>query len=198
MELDDCAYPLLKGVVMGSDPKVVFQDIDVGIFVGGFPRKEGMERKELLEINAKIFKEQGAALNEVAKPTCRCLVVANPANTNCLTLSQYAPKIPKENFSALTRLDHNRAMFQIAQRASADVDEVKNMIIWGNHSSTQFPDVANATVGGKPVTEVLTDSEDWLKGDFITTVQKRGAAIIKARKLSSALSAANAVKDHLR
>ncbi len=198
MELDDCAYPLLKGVIMGSDPKEVFQGIDVGIFVGGFPRKDGMERKELLEINAKIFKEQGAALNEVAKPTCKCLVVANPANTNCLTLSQYAPKLPKENFSALTRLDHNRAMYQIAQRAKADVESVKNIAIWGNHSSTQFPDVSSGLVDGKPITEVLKGDEEWLKGEFITTVQKRGAAIIKARKLSSALSAANAVKDHIR
>lgn len=157
-----------------------------------------MERKELLEINAKIFKEQGAALNDVAKPTCRCLVVANPANTNCLTLSQFAPKIPKENFSALTRLDHNRAMFQIASRAKVAVESVKNIIIWGNHSSTQFPDIAHGNIDDKPIADILKGDEEWLKSEFITTVQKRGAAIIKARKLSSALSAANAVKDHLR
>ncbi len=197
MEMQDCAYPALASVKYGADPREMFKDMDVGIFVGGFPRKEGMERKDLIAKNCGIFKEQGAALNEVAKPDSKVLVVANPANTNCLALSHYAPRIPKENFTCLTRLDHNRALAQLAEKAKVPVPKVKNVIIWGNHSSTQYPDVSFATIDGQPLRGIITD-EPYLKGEFITTVQKRGAAIISARKASSAVSAARAIRDHLR
>eukprot|EP00826_Nyctotherus_ovalis_P008945 TRINITY_DN12330_c0_g1_i11.p1 TRINITY_DN12330_c0_g1~~TRINITY_DN12330_c0_g1_i11.p1 ORF type:complete len:240 (-),score=87.15 TRINITY_DN12330_c0_g1_i11:48-767(-) len=171
MELEDCAYPLLTSVKYGTDPKELFKDLDVGLFVGGFPRKQGMERKDLISKNCNIFKEQGTALNEVAKATTKCLVVANPANTNCLILSNYASKIPKENFSCLTRLDHNRAIAQLAAKAKVDISKVKNPIIWGNHSSTQYPDVNSATINGKPAKEVIND-EKYLHGEFMSTVQK--------------------------
>jgi malate dehydrogenase len=197
LEIEDGAYPLLSSVQAGSDPKVLFKDIDVGVFIGGFPRKQGMERKELLTINGKIFKAQGEALNEVAKPDCHCIVVANPANTNCLLLQSNCPKLPKENFSCLTRLDHNRSLTQLALKAGVHVTEVRNTIIWGNHSSTQYPDVNHGTIAGKPIREVIKD-EAYLNKDFIERVQKRGAEIIAARKGSSVFSAANAVKDHLR
>jgi malate dehydrogenase len=167
------------------------------VFIGGFPRKQGMERKELLAINGKIFKAQGTALNSVAKPTAKILVVANPANTNCLILQSCCPNIPKENFSCLTRLDHNRALSQLAIRSGVHVSKVKNAIIWGNHSSTQYPDVNHGTIDGKPIREVIKD-DVYLNEDFISRVQKRGAEIIAARKGSSVFSAANAVKDHLR
>ena len=196
LEIEDCAYPNLASITSGSDPKELFKDIDVGVFIGGFPRKDGMERKDLLAINGKIFKEQGAALDQVANKNVKCVVVANPANTNCNTLSTFAPSIPKENFSALTRLDHNRAKAQLAAKAGVAASEVKNVIIWGNHSSTQYPDYHHATVGGKPLLEVIPDVE-FLKNEFIPRVQKRGAEIIKVRKGSSVFSAANAVKDHL-
>lgn len=197
MELQDCAYPVLTAVKYGADPKEMFKDMDVGLFVGGFPRKEGMERKDLIAKNCGIFKEQGKALEAVGKSSAKILVVANPANTNCLTLSANAPKIPKKNFSCLTRLDHNRALAQLADKAKTTVEKVKNVIIWGNHSSTQYPDVTHGTIAGKPIKEVIPD-EKYLHGDFLTTVQKRGGAIIAARKASSALSAANAIKDHMR
>jgi len=197
LEIEDGAYPLLNSVSSGSDPKILFKDIDVGVFVGGFPRKPGMERKELLAINGKIFKAQGEALNEVAKPDCHVIVVANPANTNCLLLQSTCPKLPKENFSCLTRLDHNRSLSQIALKAGVHVSAVKNTIIWGNHSSTQYPDVNHGTINGKPIREVIKD-EGYLNKDFIERVQKRGAEILAARKLSSVFSAANAIKDHLR
>ena len=197
LEIEDGAYPLLNSVQAGSDPKVIFKDIDVGVFIGGFPRKQGMERKELLTINGKIFKGQGEALNEVAKPDCHCIVVANPANTNCLLLQSNCPKLPKENFSCLTRLDHNRSLSQLALKAGVHVSNVKNTIIWGNHSSTQYPDVNHGTIDGKPIREVIKD-EGYLNKDFIERVQKRGAEIIAAKKTSSVFSAANAVKDHLR
>lgn len=197
MELEDCAYPFVASVQSGFDPMVLFKDMDVGIFVGGFPRKQGMERKELISKNCNIFKVQGAALDKVAKKTCKILVVANPANTNCLMLSKYAPSIPKKNFSCLTRLDHNRSIGQLSIKSKAPVTSINNVIIWGNHSSTQYPDVTYATINGKKATEVIND-EKYLSGDFITTIQKRGAAIIDARKASSALSAANAIKDHLK
>ena len=196
MELEDCAYPTIESIQFGSDPKILFKDIDVGLFVGGFPRKQGMERKDLIAMNCKIFKEQGIALDTTAKKTVKCLVVANPANTNCLMLSKYAPSIPKKNFSCLTRLDHNRAIGQIALKGKFLVNEVKNVIIWGNHSGTQYPDITYATASGKKVSEAIND-EKYLHGEFISTVQKRGAAIIEARKASSALSAANAIKDHM-
>lgn len=201
MELQDCAYPLLKGVISTSDPMEAFNNVDFAILVGAFPRREGMERKDLLAKNAAIFEEQGKALNAVASRDVKVLVVGNPANTNCYICKHFAPDIPAKNFSALTRLDHNRAKYQIAAEAGVDISAVKNVFIWGNHSATQYPDVFNGTVtidgSEKPVTEVISN-HDWLQNDFITTVQKRGAAIIEARKLSSALSAAHAITDHIR
>lgn len=199
MELQDCAMPLLKNVVATADPKVAFKDCEVALLVGAMPRKQGMERKDLLKANASIFKHQGLAINEVAKKDIKILVVGNPANTNCLILSHYAKDIPKENFSALTRLDHSRARAQIALKAGVSVEKVKNVIIWGNHSSTQYPDVSNAYIAedGKkvPVAEKITDHA-WLQGEYISVIQQRGAAVIAARKLSSAMSAAKAICDH--
>lgn len=197
MELMDCAYSLLSEVKYSSDAREMFSDCDVIIFVGGFPRKAGMERKELLQRNMNIFKEQGNILNEVGKSSTLCFVVANPANTNCLVLSQNAPNIPKKNFAAMTRLDHNRALAQVAMKAGTQTENVKNVIIWGNHSATQYPDVNHGTVNGTPIRTAISDQE-WLNGAFITTVQKRGAAIIEARKLSSAMSAAKAAVDAVR
>jgi malate dehydrogenase len=197
MELEDCAYPLLTAVNVGSDPNEMLRDVDIAIFVGGFPRKAGMERKELLERNVNIFREQGAALNVVGKQTTKCLVVANPANTNCYVLSHFAPNIPKKNFSALTRLDHNRALAQIANRVGTEVHNVRNVVIWGNHSSTQYPDVNHGTANGQPIRSVVSNDE-WLNSEFITTVQRRGAAIIEARNSSSAMSAANAAVNHIK
>ena len=197
MEIQDSAYPLLNSIKFGSDAREILRDLDIIIFLGGFPRKAGMERKELLQRNMNIFKEQGTVLNEVGKPTTLCLVVANPANTNCVVLAHHAPNIPRKNFTAMTRLDHNRASFQIANRVGSLTSQVKNMIIWGNHSSTQYPDVNHGTVNGNPIRATVNDDE-WLNGPFITTVQKRGAAIIEARKLSSAMSAAKAAVDHVR
>lgn len=196
MEIADCALPCVRDVVATDDPAVAFKDIDAAFLVGAMPRKEGMERKDLLAANVKIFKVQGQALDQFAKKTVRVLVVGNPANTNALICSQYAPTIPKENFSAMTRLDQNRAQAQIASRLGVPVAQVTNCIIWGNHSSTQFPDVRHASVGGKPVYEAIGD-DAWLQGDFISTVQKRGGAVIAARKLSSAMSAAKAACDHM-
>lgn len=197
LELEDCAFENVLSYETGSDPKILFKDIDVGIFLGGFPRKPGMERKDLLQINGKIFKEQGTALNEVANPNCKVLVVANPANTNCLILLTNAPKIPKENFTCLTRLDHNRALAQLAVRAGVQVSQVKNVVIWGNHSTTQYPDVNNATIDGKPIREIIKEDK-YLNEEFIARVQKRGGEILEKRKQSSVFSAANAVKDHLK
>eukprot|EP01113_Clastostelium_recurvatum_P011603 TRINITY_DN1592_c0_g1_i3.p1 TRINITY_DN1592_c0_g1~~TRINITY_DN1592_c0_g1_i3.p1 ORF type:complete len:344 (+),score=141.33 TRINITY_DN1592_c0_g1_i3:51-1034(+) len=197
MELEDCALPLLHGVVPTSDLKEAFTDIDYAIFVGAMPRKEGMERADLLKANAGIFKTQGAALDQYAKKTVKVLVVGNPANTNALITATCAPSIPKENFSALTRLDHNRARSQIALKLKTNISNVKSVIIWGNHSSTQYPDVSYATVGKESVRSALKD-DDWIQGEFIKTVQQRGGAVIKARKLSSAASAAKAIVDHMR
>lgn len=201
MELQDCALPLLKDVIATDKEEIAFKDLDVAILVGSMPRRDGMERKDLLKANVKIFKCQGAALDKYAKKSVKVIVVGNPANTNCLTASKSAPSIPKENFSCLTRLDHNRAKAQIALKLGVTSDDVKNVIIWGNHSSTQYPDVNHAKVKlhGKEVGvyEALKD-DSWLKGEFITTVQQRGAAVIKARKLSSAMSAAKAICDHVR
>jgi len=197
MEIADCALPCVRDVVATDDPAVAFKDIDAAFLVGAMPRKEGMERKDLLAANVKIFKVQGEALDQHAKKSVKVLVVGNPANTNALICSQYAPTIPKENFSAMTRLDQNRAQAQIAQRLNLPVSSVRNCIIWGNHSSTQFPDVAHATADGKPVYESVGDDK-WLQGEFISVVQKRGGAIIGARKLSSAMSAAKAACDHMK
>jgi malate dehydrogenase len=200
MELEDGAYPLLHKVLATVDEKEAFTDIDVAFLVGAMPRKEGMERKDLLAANVKIFKSQGKALDTVAKKSVKVLVVGNPANTNCLIARKYAPSIPSENFSALTRLDMNRAKAQIAKRLNVLVKDVRRCVIWGNHSNTQFADVAHAVVNVNgveiPVPQAVKD-DAWIEGEFLKTIQVRGAAVIKARKLSSALSAANAAADHM-
>ncbi|XP_057457031.1 malate dehydrogenase, cytoplasmic-like [Lotus japonicus] len=201
MELTDAAFPLLKGVVATTDVVEACKDVNIAIMVGGFPRKEGMERKDVMSKNVSIYKAQASALEEHAAADCKVLVVANPANTNALILKEFAPSIPAKNITCLTRLDHNRALGQISERINVHVSDVKNVIIWGNHSSTQYPDVNHATIttsgGMKPVRDLIAD-HNWLNTEFITTVQQRGAAIIKARKLSSALSAASAACDHIR
>ncbi|XP_041780217.1 malate dehydrogenase, cytoplasmic [Anopheles merus] len=201
MELDDCALPLLVRVVPTADPAVAFKDVDAAFLVGAMPRKQGMERKDLLSANVKIFKVQGEALDKYAKKDVKVLVVGNPANTNALVCSHYAPSIPKANFTAMTRLDQNRAQAQIAGRLGVGITKVKNVIIWGNHSATQVPDARNASVevdgATKTVPEAVADDE-FLKQQFLETVQKRGAAVIAARKMSSAMSAAKAASDHMR
>lgn len=194
--------PVLRQVIATADAEVAFAGCDYALLVGAMPRKDGMQRKDLLEANAKIFRVQGQAIDTVAKKTVKVLVVGNPANTNALITAEFAPSIPKTQFSALTRLDHNRALFQIAHRVGVHTNQVKNAIIWGNHSNTQFPDVAHAVVTKAdgsvvPAVAAVNDAA-WLQGEFITTVQNRGAAIIKARKLSSAMSAAKAITDHVR
>jgi len=196
MEIEDLAYPLVSKVVATTSPEEAFAGADYCVFLGAFPRKQGMERKDLLEKNVGIFKAQGAALAKFGKVTCKTVVVGNPANTNCLTLMANAPAIPKENFSALTRLDHNRLQAQVALKLGCNVNDVENAFIWGNHSSTQYPDLHNATVSGAPVLNQV--AEAWYKDELIPTVQKRGAAVIKARGLSSAASAAKASADHMK
>ncbi|KAJ8405121.1 hypothetical protein AAFF_G00330420 [Aldrovandia affinis] len=201
MELQDCALPLVREVIPTDKEEVAFKDLDAAILVGSMPRREGMERKDLLKANVAIFKSQGAALEKYAKKTVKVLVVGNPANTNCLIAAKSAPSIPKENFSCLTRLDHNRARSQVAMRVGVPPDSVKNVIIWGNHSSTQYPDIHHATINVKGKEMAAFDAvkdDSWIKGDFISTVQQRGAAVIQARKLSSAMSAAKAICDHMR
>ncbi|XP_028120849.1 malate dehydrogenase [Camellia sinensis] len=201
MELVDAAFPLLKGVVATTDVVEACTGVSIAVMVGGFPRKEGMERKDVMSKNVAIYKSQASALESYAAANCKVLVVANPANTNALILKEFAPSISEKNITCLTRLDHNRALGQVSERLNVPVSDVKNVIIWGNHSSTQYPDVNHATVktpaGEKPVRELVANDE-WLNGEFITTVQQRGAAIIKARKLSSALSAASSACDHIR
>lgn len=197
MELEDCAFPLLKEIVIGSNPYDVFQGIDFALLVGAKPRGPGMERAELLNDNAKIFIEQGKALNESANPDVKVLVVGNPCNTNCLIALSHAPRIPKKNFHAMTRLDQNRAVAQLAQKAAVDVDEVTHLTIWGNHSATQVPDFVNAEISNKPLLEVILDRR-WLEDTFVSSVQKRGAAIIAARGKSSAASAASAIIDAIK
>jgi len=194
MEIQDCAFPLVTDVVATDDPNVGFKDIDAAFLVGAMPRKEGMERKDLLAANVKIFKVQGEALDKHAKKSVKVLVVGNPANTNALICSHYAPSIPKENFSAMTRLDQNRAAGQLSLKIGEPITSIKKVTIWGNHSSTQFPDASQATVNGQP----LSVDASWLQNEFIPTVQKRGAAVIAARKLSSAMSAAKAASDHMK
>ncbi|XP_055494852.1 malate dehydrogenase 1Ab, NAD (soluble) [Leucoraja erinacea] len=201
MEIQDCAIPLVKKVIATDKEDVAFQAIDVAILVGSMPRREGMERKDLLQANVRIFKSQGSALDKFAKKTVKVLVVGNPANTNCLIALKSAPSIPKENFFCLTRLDHNRARAQIAVRLGIPSNDVKNVIIWGNHSSTQYPDVNHATAkcdGTEMSVSAAVKDDNWLKNDFIKTIQQRGAAVIKARKLSSAMSAAKAISDHMK
>ena len=197
MELVDAALPLLSGVVATTDPEVAFKGVDVAILVGGFPRKAGMERKDVMSKNVAIYKAQASALERLAAPGVRVVVVANPANTNALILKENAPSIPAENITCLTRLDHNRALGQLSERTGAHITAVKNAIIWGNHSSTQYPDVNHATVGGTPARAAVAD-DAWLDGEFVEVVQQRGAAIIKARGASSAASAASAAMDHIR
>lgn len=196
MELEDCAFPLLRNIQCGSDPNVVFKDINWAVLVGAAPRVAGMERADLLAKNGGIFSVQGKALNDHAASDLRVFVVGNPCNTNALIAMNNAPDVPNDRFFAMTRLDENRAKSQLAIKAGVPVKEVENMIIWGNHSSTQYPDFYHATIKGKPVTQVITDTK-WLMEDFIPTVQQRGAAVIKARGASSAASAANAVIDSL-
>ena len=197
MELDDCAFPLLTDVVATSDLNTGFNGANWSLLVGSVPRKDGMERGDLLGINGKIFTGQGQAINNHAASDARVLVVGNPCNTNCLIAMNNAPDVPNDRFFAMTRLDENRAKTQLAQKAGVAVSSVSNLCIWGNHSATQYPDFTNAKINDAPATDAISDRE-WLEGEFISTVQKRGAAIIKARGLSSAASAANAIVDSVR
>jgi len=197
MELDDCAFPLLHGMVPTADPMVAFKDAGVALLVGARPRGPGMERKDLLEANGKIFGPQGQALDKVADRNVKVLVVGNPANTNCLIAMKNAPSLKPTQFTAMMRLDHNRATSQVAHKAGKAVAAVRKMTIWGNHSATQYPDLFQAECEGKKVWPMIND-QAWLESTFIPTVQKRGAAIIEARGLSSAASAANAAIDHVR
>lgn len=194
MELDDCAFPLLKGVVPTADLAEGFRNVQWALLVGSVPRKQGMERKDLLGINGKIFIGQGQAIQKNAASDVRVLVVGNPCNTNCLIAMKNAPDVPRDRWHAMTRLDENRAKSQLAKKAGVEVTAVSNVAIWGNHSATQYPDFYNAKIDGQPAPQRITD-EAWLKGEFIATVQQRGAAIIKARGASSAGSAANAIVD---
>ena len=196
MELDDCAFPLLKGITASYDPYVAFADADIAILVGARPRGKGMERKDLLEANGAIFTTQGRALESVAKKDVKVLVVGNPANTNALIAMRNAKGLNPQNFTAMLRLDHNRSLSHVAQKLSSHVSDIKKMIVWGNHSSTQYPDIFHAEVKGKKLSDLVDHS--WLENDFIPAVQKRGATIIEARGLSSAASAANAAIDHMR
>jgi malate dehydrogenase len=196
MELDDCAFPLLRGVDIYDDPNQAFDGVSIALLVGARPRSKGMERGDLLEANGGIFKPQGQALNDHAASDLKVLVVGNPANTNCLIAASNAPDIPRERFTAMMRLDHNRAIAQVAKKTGTQISDVTNMTIWGNHSATQYPDVFHAKVTGNPAAEAIGDQE-WIENDFIPTVQKRGAAIIEARGASSAASAANAAIDHV-
>jgi len=197
MEIADCAMPLVRDVIATDDPNVAFKDVDAVFMVGAMPRREGMERKDLLAANVKIFKVQGQALDQHAKKSVRVLVVGNPANTNALICSHYAPSIPKENFSAMTRLDQNRGAAQLALKAGVTISSIKKVTIWGNHSSTQFPDASHAVINGQNASQVIND-EAWINEVFVPTVQKRGASVIAARKLSSAMSAAKAASDHFK
>lgn len=197
MELDDCAFPNLVNIEIGDDPEKVFDGVNMAMLVGAMPRKQGMERSDLLSANGAIFTAQGKALNKVAADDVRVLVTGNPANTNALIAMSNAPDIPNDRFNALTRLDHNRAISQLAAKLDVPVTEITNMTIWGNHSATQYPDLFNAKVGGKCAADAVND-QDWIENTFIPTVAKRGAAIIEARGLSSAASAANATVEHMR
>ena len=197
MELDDCAFPLLAGVVVTDDPAVAFKDADYALLVGARPRSKGMERKDLLEANGAIFTVQGKALNDHANRNCKILVVGNPANTNAYIAMKSAPDLPRQNFTAMLRLDHNRALSQLAAKAGKPVESIEKLIVWGNHSPSMYPDFRFATAGGQPLKALIND-DAWNKDTFIPTVGKRGAAIIEARGLSSAASAANAAIDHMR
>ena len=196
MEIDDCAFPLVAGVDITDDPNKAFDGASVALLIGARPRSKGMERSDLLEANGGIFKPQGKALNDHAASDIKVLVVGNPANTNCLIAKSNAPDIPAERFTSMMRLDHNRAIAQLAAKAGATVSDITNMTVWGNHSPTQYPDIFNAKVKGQNAAEAVNDQE-WLENDFLPTVQKRGAAVIEARGASSAASAANAAVDHV-
>jgi malate dehydrogenase len=197
MELEDCAFPLLAGMVAAADPRIAFKDIDYALLVGARPRSKGMERKDLLEANGAIFTGQGKALNDVARRSVKVLVVGNPANTNAYIAMKSAPDLPRENFTAMLRLDHNRALSQLAAKSGKPVDSIEKLIVWGNHSPTMYPDYRFTTIAGEAAPRVIND-EAWYRDHFIPTVGKRGAAIIEARGLSSAASAANAAIDHVR
>ncbi len=196
MELEDCAFSMLQQVIVTDDPRVAFRDAEVALLVGARPRSKGMERKDLLEANGAIFSEQGKMLNEFAARHVKVLVVGNPANTNALITMKNAPDLDPKNFSAMMRLDHNRAIAQVALKLFQPVRDVKKMVVWGNHSGTQYPDLSHAEIRGRKVLEILQDHA-WIEKDFIPTVQKRGGAVIEARGLSSAASAANAAIGHV-
>src|SRR5919197_411247 len=197
MELEDCAFPLLRAIDISDDPKQAFDGTNIALLVGARPRSKGMERADLLEANGGIFKPQGEALNEGAADDVKVLVVGNPANTNCLIAMSHAPDIPSERFTAMMRLDHNRAIAQVANKLERPVTDIKRMTVWGNHSPTQYPDLVNCLVDGSPAWPQV-DDEAWIADEFIPTVGKRGATIIEARGASSAASAANAAIDHMR
>ena len=196
MELEDCAFPLLQQIIITDDPKVAFKDTEIALLIGARPRSKGMERKDLLEANGAIFSEQGKLLNEYAARHVKVLVVGNPANTNALIAMKNAPDLDSRNFSAMMRLDHNRAIAQVALKLLQPIRDIKKMVVWGNHSGTQYPDLDHAEIGGRLVRELLKD-QNWVENTFIPTVQKRGAAVIEARGLSSAASAANAAISHV-
>ncbi|GAB1232515.1 malate dehydrogenase [Ferrigenium sp. UT5] len=196
MELEDCVFPMLQQVITTDDPRVAFRDAEVVILVGARPRGKGMERKDLLQANGAIFTEQGRILNEVASREVKVLVVGNPANTNALICMKNAPDLDPRNFTAMMRLDHNRAIAQVALKLFQPIQDIKKMVVWGNHSGTQYPDLSHCEIRGRKVLEVLQD-QDWIENTFIPTVQKRGAAVIEARGLSSAASAANAAISHV-
>ncbi len=197
MELEDCAFPLLRDIILTDKDDEAFRGANWALLVGATPRQPGMERKDLLTVNAASFRDQGEAINSTAAADIRVLVVGNPCNTNCLIAMSHAPDVPRDRWAALTLLDQNRAMAQLAIKSGRPVSEVTNMTIWGNHSATQYPDFENARIGGKPATEVIKD-RDWLENQFVEIIQKRGAAILAARGKSSAASAANAIIDHVR
>lgn len=197
MELQDCAFPLLTDIIVTHDPMIAFDQADIAILVGARPRGKGMERKDLLQTNGEIFREQGRALNQVVKRDAKILVVGNPANTNTLITMKNAPDLSPENFSGMLRLDHNRALSQVAMKLNQPVSHIRKMIVWGNHSSTQFPDLSHAEIDHQKVIDLIKD-QIWVENSFIPTVQNRGAVVIEARGLSSAASAANAIIDHMR
>ena len=197
MELEDCAFPLLQQIIISDDPKIAFKDTEVALLIGARPRSKGMERKDLIEANAAIFSAQGKLLNEYAARHVKVLVVGNPANTNALIAMKNAPDLDPRNFTAMLRLDHNRAIALVAQKLFQPIHDIKKIVVWGNHSGTQYPDLDHAEIRGRQVRELLPD-QDWVEGVFIPTVQKRGAAVIEARGLSSAASAANAAIAHMR